>query len=200
MKKKLLLYGGAFDPPHKGHERLLRAAIEAVRPDLTLVTPSEVSPHKDAAPVPFADRAAMCRVFLGCGGNVKISEMENSGARRKSYTFHTVRRLQKKYPDAEIYLLIGGDMLRTFDEWRRYRRLLSAVVLVAAARDDGERQTLQQAGRRAEQLGGRVILLDTEPVNVSSTEIRARLKKGLDVREMLGEHVAEYAEKRGLYR
>lgn len=199
MIQKLLVYGGAFDPPHLGHERLLKTAIGEVQPDLTLVTPSEVSPHKDGAPVPFADRAYMCRTFLDCGGRVKISGMEDSGARRKSYTINTVQRLQKKYRGATIYLLIGGDMLRTFDEWRLYRRLLSRVILVAAGRGDGTQAELEQAKREIERLGGRVMLLDMEPIKVSSTEIRARLKQGQSITGLLSDFVADYAIKRKLY-
>lgn len=199
MIQKLLLYGGAFNPPHLGHERLLKGAIEAVRPDLTLVAPSEVSPHKEGAPVPFFDRAYMCRTFLDCGGDIRISGMENSGARRKSYTINTVQRLRKKYPKAEIYLLIGSDMLRSFDTWRQYRRLLSMVTLVAAGRGDSSPKQLLDAKTAIEKSGGRVLLLGLEPLVVSSTEIREKLKQGQDTAGLLSDFVARYAAKRKLY-
>lgn len=199
MIKKLLVYGGAFNPPHLGHERLLKAAIEEVKPDLALVTPSEVSPHKDGTPVPFADRAHMSRTFLSCGDVVKVSGMENTGACRKSYTINTVQRLKKKYPKADIYLLIGSDMLLTFDEWRLYRRLLSMATLVAAGRGDSSAKELEHAKETIEKQGGRVILLDMEPLKVSSTEIREKLRNKQDTTGLLSDFVADYAIKRKLY-
>lgn len=199
MIKKILLYGGAFNPPHTGHQRLLAAAIEAVEPDLTLVTPSEVSPHKGTKAAPFFDRMYMSRVFLDCGGAVKISGMERSGRRRKSYTVKTVKRLRDRYPGAEIFLLIGSDMLFSFDEWHLYRRLLSMVTLVAAPRNEGDRAALKPEVERIARMGGRVLLLDITPMELASTELRNTLRANGDTKGKLDPFVANYAKKRKLY-
>ncbi len=197
MIRRLLMFGGAFNPPHLGHERLLCSAIEAIKPDLTLVIPSEVSPHKDNARVPFADRAYMSRTFKDCGGNIRISGMENSGRRRKSYTIKTVKRLHKNYPQAELFLLVGSDMLEYFEHWHLYRRLVSMVTLVAARRAVHDID-LEQCAHKIRQLRGKVLLLTNEPVVVSSTEVRdaLRSKKKTDG---ISAFVQQYAEKRKLY-
>jgi nicotinate (nicotinamide) nucleotide adenylyltransferase len=198
--KKLLVYGGAFNPPHLGHEKLLAAAMGVIEPDIVLVTPSEVSPHKDSETVPFFDRAYMSRTFLGLGENVKISGIENTGKRRKSYTINTIKRLKKKYKDYEIYLLIGSDMLVTFSEWYLYRRLCSMVTLVAAGRQSTDGKKMEQTKKEIERMGGRVVLLDFEPLEVSSTEIRSIFKNSNNAKGLISGFVARYVNERRLYR
>lgn len=198
--KKILLYGGAFNPPHLGHEHLLESAINEINPDLTLIVPTAVSPHKNTAETSFSDRAYMSRTFLGCGGKVKISGMEAQGGRRKSYTINTVSRIKKKYKDPEIYLLIGSDMLISFNKWHRYRRLCAMVTIIAASRQGRDGTHMLEAKRNLEKLGVNVILLDIAPLEISSTEIRARLRDKKDVSDMVSEHVARYALERELYK
>jgi nicotinate-nucleotide adenylyltransferase len=196
---RILLYGGAFNPPHLGHERLLAGAIAAVRPDVTLVVPSEVSPHKDNADVSFFDRAYMCRTFLTCGKIIKISGMENSGRRRKSYTIQTVKRLRRRYPGADVFLLVGSDMLLSFDTWRLYRRLLSMVTLVAAPRNDVDEHKIQQGIAAVEKLGGSVLRLELAPLDITSTEVRKALAQGDPAQDRVSAFVSDYAMQRKLY-
>ena len=118
---RVLMYGGAFNPPHKGHMLLLEEAIKAVKPDRTLVVPSDVSPHKRTQYTPFRDRANMARCFKECGDNVVISEIEKAKNKKKSYTVKTLRRLEKRFPEAELFLVIGSDMLFTFRQWHQAR-------------------------------------------------------------------------------
>lgn len=198
--KRILLYGGAFNPPHLGHERLLKAAIETIKPNMTFVIPSEVSPHKDNAHVSFFDRAHMARTFLSCGNHVKISGMEYTGSKRKSYTIHTVKRLRAKYKNAQFFLLIGSDMLMTFSEWRHYRRLCAMVTLVAASRlDNGNTQQLNAAKCAIERMGGSVVLLEYKALEMSSTQIRQRIQEGEDISAFVSAFVADYINKRKLY-
>lgn len=197
--KKILLYGGAFNPPHIGHEFLLKSAIEAIKPDLTLVVPSSVSPHKHNAAVPFFDRFVMAKTFLKCGENVRVSGIEKAGKHQKSYTLKTVRRLKKKYKDAKIYILIGSDMLTSFDEWHRYRRLLSEAVIVAASRDDLDDQRVDEAAKRLKREGGDIRVLRIKPIEMSSTEIRERIFRKQDVKGFLSDEVERYISKRNLY-
>ncbi len=197
---RILIYGGAFNPPHLGHAHLLRAAIARIRPSLTLVTPTAVSPHKAAAWISLTLRAQMCRVFRDCGGAVKISEIERANRWDKSYTVKTVRRLRKKYPGAQLFLLVGSDMLLSFERWRRWRRLLAMTTLVAAPRDESERDALKQKQRWLERAGGRVILLDCGAVPMSSTGIRARLAAGEPTDGLLDPRVRAVIDRHGLYR
>ncbi len=197
---KLLLYGGGFNPPHLGHAHLLRAAIDAVQPDLTLVVPSALSPHKTAAAVALTIRAEMCRCFKDCGGRVKISEIERAGRHDKSYTIKTLRRLRKLYPGARLYMLVGSDMLLAFEQWRRWRRILAMTTLVAAPREPAELPALEAKKQQLECAGGTVILLDVAPMPMSSTEIRAAVAAGEPTEGLLHPQVRAVIDKHGLYR
>ncbi len=99
---KILLFGGTFDPPHIGHLALLQNAIEAVQPDLALVMPAGVPPHKEAYGTPAELRYQMCRAFLPVDKRVHRSrfELDQPG---KSYTAHTVRHLRRAGRGARFF-------------------------------------------------------------------------------------------------
>ncbi len=199
-KKKLLMYGGAFNPPHLGHEKLLLCAMKTVSPDIVFVVPSQISPHKQTTGVPFFERAHMCRTFLKLGDNVRVSEIENSKNRKKSYTLKTIKRLKGRYPSHDIMLLMSTDMLTTFHEWHRYRRLLSLCTLVVASRYDNDKCEIEAAKKRLEKEGAKIEILRCEPFPISSTEIRGILASGGCAEDFLSPETARYIDKRGLYR
>lgn len=106
---------------------------------------------------------------------VEVSDMElhRSG---KSYTADTVRELRACNPDAELYLVIGTDMLTTFEEWHDFRYLLEQVTLVALARTGDEHAEVERfSAYLRETYGARVIALPAEPIPVTSTTVRALL-------------------------
>ena len=170
--RKILFYGGAFDPPHLGHVRYFREAVRTVQPDLSLIVPSQVSPHKQASSTPFALRAAMCRIFLAEGERVVISGIENTKNRKKSYSVKTLKRLRRRYPDAEIYMMIGSDMLLNFKAWYHWHRILSLCTLVVAVRDDADLAASEAAAEDLITLGGKILWVRFDPLETSSSEIR----------------------------
>ena len=195
--KKLLFYGGGFDPPHLGHERLFASALAAVQPDKALVIPTGVSPHKTRSRTPFWDRFAMAKCFLKAGAQVEVSPIEAKGHR--CYTFETIKRLQKRYPGYELYMLIGSDNLTGFHTWHLYRRILARVTVVAGCRDDADEQAFYAAAKRLSREGAKLQLLRFEPVEVSSTQLRKALAEGGDVSALVSPEVSGYIKKRGLY-
>ncbi|MDO4566783.1 MAG: nicotinate (nicotinamide) nucleotide adenylyltransferase [Oscillospiraceae bacterium] len=198
--KRILLYGGAFNPPHLGHERILKAALDFTKPDIALITPSPISPHKEAAAVPWGARELMCRCFKSLDARIKISGLERAGKHDKSYTLKTLRRIRKIYGGCEVFLLIGGDMLLSFETWHRYRRILPLCTIVAATRLGDDKAALETMARRLEKQSSRVLLMDYEPLPMSSSEIRAAYKAGEDPSDKLTDCVAKFIEERGLYR
>ena len=196
---RVLMYGGAFNPPHKGHMLLLEEAIKAVKPDRTLVVPSDVSPHKRTQYTPFRDRANMARCFKECGDNVVISEIEKAKNKKKSYTVKTLRRLEKRFPEAELFLVIGSDMLFTFRQWHQWRRILSMCTLVIAARDDESIDKLENVLADLSKDGAKGMILRTKPIDISSTELRNMIKDGKDCKEYLPQSVSSYILKHRLY-
>lgn len=195
---KILIYGGAFDPPHLGHARLLETAINYVKPDITFVIPSGVSPHKRRSGTPYWVRYDMAkRTFLSLSDSVVVSSLESKG--RRNYTIQTVKKLIKKYPGSHLYLLIGSDMLASFPTWHLYRRILSRCTLVAGAREDEAVDKLERDADVLRAQGGDVIILRFSPIDISSTELRNMIREGSDCSRYLAESVNDQIRKRGLY-
>ena len=173
---KLLLFGGTFDPPHIGHMNLLRGAMQAVQPDLTIVMPAGVPPHKAASMTPGMWRYEMCACFLAlekeCGGRIEISDWEIHRQGR-NYTIDTVTMLEQKYPGAELYLSVGSDMLLTFTEWRRWPELLQKATLVVESRREGDMGALHRAARALSAEGGRIVFSQAKALPMASSDIRA---------------------------
>ena len=173
---KLLLFGGTFDPPHIGHKNPLRGAMQAVQPDLTIVMPAGVPPHKAASMTPGMWRYEMCACFLAlekeCGGRIEISDWEIHRQGR-NYTIDTVTMLEQKYPGAELYLSVGSDMLLTFTEWRRWPELLQKASLVVESRCEGDMGALHRAARALSAEGGRIVFSQAKALPMASSDIRA---------------------------
>ena len=174
---KICIYGGSFNPPHLGHTAALRAVRAAIEPDVTLVIPDRIPPHKEltpGSPEP-SERLLMTMLAFSSEPGVEVSDMElhRSG---KSYTVDTVRELRDCNPDAELYLVVGTDMLTTFEQWHDYRALLAQVTLVALARTSDEHAEIERfSAYLRETYGARVIALPAEPIPVTSTDVRRLL-------------------------
>lgn len=169
---KLLLFGGTFDPPHKGHIHLLEMAIQAAKPDKVVVMPAGIPPHKAASATPGELRLAMCSCFQGCHPDLEVSGWE-IGRGGKNYTVDTLEMLQEKYPDAELYLSVGSDMLTTFTSWREWEHILRMAVLVVQSRNPGDEETLRDAARQLEKAGGRILFTGAPALSAASSDIRA---------------------------
>ena len=138
---RIAVYGGSYNPPHRGHIEAARTVVRELRPDLFLIVPANIPPHKALAEdSPTGEqRLALCRLAFAEIPQAQISDIE---LRRegKSYTYDTVSQLREEYPGAELCLVIGTDMLLSFAEWYRFRFLLENCTLAVLERteDDGE--------------------------------------------------------------
>jgi nicotinate-nucleotide adenylyltransferase len=137
------LYGGSFDPPHRGHAALARAAVKELKLDRLFIVPASLSPHKqNQTPAPARHRLAMARLAFKSVPRSRVIEDE---IRRRgvSYTVDTLRRLRKKYPAAQWRLVAGEDSLAGFPRWKSWRQILSwAPLAVGRRRPAGARPTL----------------------------------------------------------
>lgn len=174
---KVLLFGGSFDPPHYGHMNLLENAICAVGPGQVLVVPAGVAPHKAAGASPAALRLAMCRCFQPLFPGLEVSDMETV-RQGKSFTVDTLAALAARWPDAELYLCMGGDMLRSFTAWHRWQDILAKATLVAAARQLDEDAALAAAADTLRKQKGCILLAPGPVLPESSTAIRAAVAAG----------------------
>ena len=192
--KKTGVFGGAFNPVHNGHVRLAEEAVKQLKLRRLLIIPTYVSPHKHTELLPFEDRAEMCRRAFGHIPGVEVSNIEvRLGG--TSYSINTVRALKEMYPDEQLFLLIGGDMLFSFDKWYKYESLLKETKVCAVARDDDSLVDMMEYANEI----GRVKVLPTQAVTMSSTQVRETVANGGDISEMVPAGVAEYIREKGLY-
>ncbi|MDR1630243.1 MAG: nicotinate (nicotinamide) nucleotide adenylyltransferase [Oscillospiraceae bacterium] len=197
---KIGLFGGSFNPVHNGHVRLAQTFLGFLGLDKVFIIPTNIPPHKTNETFASAeDRYEMClRAFPGEAFSVSRTEIDRGG---KSYTIDTIKRFQLDFPDAELFLLVGSDMLLYFDKWYRYDELLKMCTLCAVSRMYSEDYSIMRSYAR-DVLGDKedsIVIMQTEPYELSSTEIRELRKKGTDVSGYVPQSVAEYMESRGLY-
>ena len=177
----IAIYGGSFNPPHLGHREAVITALEELKPDLLLIMPDHEPPHKEmeeGSPTP-EQRLELCRLTFGDLERVEVSslELDRSG---KSYTFDTIRDLEESYPDARLTLIIGTDMLLSFEEWYHFEYLLEHCRIAALARDYEDDGLLKETAERLrKEYGAEIVLLDHAPLPMSSTELREMLHRRL---------------------
>ncbi len=206
---RLLLYGGTFDPPHNGHLNNLRAAAARVRPDLAVVMPAGVPPHKAASATPAALRLEMCGCFYALAGGprpavprVEVSgwEAEQARAGRRNYTVLTLEMLAREYPGARLYLTVGSDMLFSFERWHRWEDILRLAHAVVVSREVGDDLALHAKAKHLDPSGSRILFAKTEALPMASSELRRRLAAGDACGDALPPAVRQVIAREGLYR
>lgn len=188
------IFGGAFNPVHNGHVRLAEEAVKQLKLKKLLIIPTFVSPHKNTALAPFEDRMEMCRRAFSHIEGAEICDIEKRLG-GTSYTINTVRALKSERPEEQLFLLIGGDMLFSFGEWYKYESLLKETKVCAVARDNDSLVDMMEFANEM----GRVRVLPTKAVEVSSTEIREKAARGGDISQLVPKAAAEYIAEKGLY-
>jgi nicotinate-nucleotide adenylyltransferase len=198
------IFGGSFDPVHRGHLAVAEAARGAFRLDRIVFVPAATPPHKGARELaPAADRLEMVRLALAGRKGFEISpvEVERGGI---SFTVDTVDELRaREGRPASFVLLVGSDSLLDLPSWKDVHRLLREVEIVAVHRRGAPRGAIERLrGVFSEEEIARIErgFLDIAPVDVSATEVRERVRAGRSIRDLVPEPVADYIERHGLYR
>jgi len=183
--KKLLMFGGSFDPPHQGHRAIVEAASNLIKPDLTLIVPCYIQPLKIKNSATPEQRLEMTRLMFPQKQYVVSNyEIERGGV---SYSIDTLNYLAKKYRDHKIYLLIGEDSYSNFVEWKKFEEILKKYNIVVVAR--------QGKGLKDKFPFARNVHFVTDFFHpASSTAARAGDFKYLD------KEIVEYIKANGLYR
>ena len=188
------MFGGAFDPPHRVHVALARAAIAQLRLDRLFVFPTGDAWHKPRTLTAAAHRLAMTRLAFAELPQVQVDERELRRA-GPTYSVDTLRELQSEHPGAQLVLLMGEDQAAGFASWHAWQEIASLAVLCVAGRGSGAGITALRALP-----GVRVETLRLPAMPESATEIRARLTAGQDITDLVEPAVASYIESHHLYR
>ncbi|HEY0972765.1 MAG TPA: nicotinate-nucleotide adenylyltransferase [Gemmatimonadales bacterium] len=184
------LLGGTFDPPHLGHWLAAVDAYEALGLDRLVFVPAANQPLKTGAgSAPAADRLAMVRAMVAGDPRFEVDpiEIDRQGL---SFTVDTLEAYRRKPGVDELFFIIGADVLASFHRWREPERVQRLATLVVLRRDT-DAVTLPP--------GVTARVLESRRVDISATEIRARVRAGLPVRGFVAETVASHIAAAGLY-
>ena len=198
--KRIGIYGGTFNPPHVGHIRAARYALDALELEQLLVIPSFISPHKELpeGSATAQQRLEMLRLCLSGETHICVSDLElrRTGT---SYTFETVEQVKQLHPDAELILFMGTDMFLSFLNWRNPEEILQNASLGVFYRGDREEiQAIEAQKKQIEKLGAQVYLVKNPVTQISSTDLRRMLVfRCADAFLMPG--VGDYIYRNGLY-
>lgn len=189
---RLAILGGSFDPPHVGHLLAAYDACAQLRLDKLIFVPTGVQPLKpDAVGASGTQRLAMVRAMVAAVPAFEVSslEVDRPGL---SFTVDTVRHFAIQHPAAERYLLLGADVLSTFAQWRDPAEIVRLAQPVVLLRGTEERVP-------AELAGAPLTRIPTRRFDVSSTEIRERVRQGKPLRGFVTDGVAELIARERLY-
>jgi nicotinate-nucleotide adenylyltransferase len=190
---RIALFGGTFDPIHRGHLAIAKAAADAFGLDEVLFAPAGRQPLKpEGSTAGFEDRIAMTKLACAADGRFVASELDAPRLDgTPNYTVDTLETLRRARPEAELFVLVGMDSFLDLPRWHEPERLLKLAEWIVVSRPGFELDKSQT--------GERVHVLNTVHEDVSATELRERLERGEDCADVLPAGVMEYIREHGLY-
>lgn len=196
--RKIGILGGTFDPIHAGHLSIARTALREGGLDCVLLLPDGQPPHKSELTAAHARLNMTILAALGEEGLRPCElEVEREGT---TYTIDTLRQLHEAYPEDRLCYVIGGDTLYQVPTWREATHLGELCDMIAVPRaGDRREELLTQAARLKETLNLEILLTEGYGPEISSTDVRERLKRGEEAEGMLPEAVRVYIAHHGLY-
>lgn len=202
-ERRVILFGGSFDPVHEGHIRVAEYAREHLGAERAILIAAGRSPHKEQNPLASGEhRMAMLRLAIEGHAGLEASDVEVNRP-QPSYTYDTVEHFRNLYGDSTIlYWLLGADLVRDLGTWYRVCELVDHCRIAVMVRGGYEGPDLsglegQIGAARVDQL--RQWVIPTPAIEVSSTEIRKRLAEGKPLRDEVPAAVAAYIARHGLY-
>ncbi len=203
-ERRVALFGGSFDPPHRGHVAVARGAAEAFGLESVIFMPTGLQPLKPGgATAPYGDRMAMVSLVCGMDARFRVSDLDRPrDDGRPNYTVDTLEALKEGLPGAEdvrMFAIAGADSFLELPRWRESRRLLEMAEWIVVSRPGFSLRELAGLDLPKEMMD-RVHLLETVQERVSATELRTRLRRGEDCSDSVDGAVLKYAREHQLYR
>jgi nicotinate-nucleotide adenylyltransferase len=195
---RLGILGGAFNPPHIGHLICAQEAMVRLELERVLFVPVGQAPHRTIEQDPGAEaRAEMCELAAEGDERFEVSrvELEREGP---SYTVDTLRELAEHSPDDELFLVLGGDQASALASWREPEEVLRLATVAVAERGGWHREGIAVKIASVKGSAG-VRFFEMPRIEVSSTMVRSRVSKGLPIRYLVPEAVADHIVRTGLY-
>ncbi|OIP20321.1 MAG: nicotinate (nicotinamide) nucleotide adenylyltransferase [Comamonadaceae bacterium CG2_30_57_122] len=196
MRQRVGIFGGAFDPPHRAHEALVRSAVAELALDALHVIPTGHAWHKNRQLSAPEQRLAMTQLAFAAVPQVLVDAQEINRP-GPSYTIDSLRALAAAQPDAELFLLIGADQAAALTSWRDWQEILQLATICVADRKDSTRASTQFVAEKM--FPQRFLHLKMPAMPISATHIRASISAGLSVNALVHDSVARYIADHHLY-
>ena len=195
------VFGGTFNPVHKGHIMLAEYCMDSVGLDRIIMIPTAVPPHKISNNLASEnDRLNMCK--LACRGkeNFFVSDIEIK-RQGKSYTYETLTQLKEIYPDDHLYTIMGADMFLTLNRWKNPEIIFEKSSIITIPRDEENKHELENFYNKVlKAMGASSVILPNPVMSVSSTFIRENLDNFILISDMLEKGVYYYIIKNESFR
>jgi nicotinate-nucleotide adenylyltransferase len=199
---KLGVFGGSFDPVHMGHLILAEQCREQAQLDRVLFVPAARPPHKpDRELTPFHIRAEMLTLAISGNPAFQVDELENDRP-GPSYTVLTLEALKARDPDAELWLILGGDSLVDLPLWYQPKRIFELAGLLIVGRPGWPAPSVADLKKNlslADDFSLRALVVECPLIEIASRELRRRIADGKSVRYQLPRAVEAYLADKKLY-
>ena len=199
---KIGIMGGSFNPIHMGHLMM----SEYIRAELGLskglFIPTGNAPHKRDYSVPASDRLKMAELAVADNYYFEVSDIEVTRT-ETTYSVDTLESLRSLHPEAEFYFFLGSDILQDLKTWKRFGELAQLTRFAVAVRPGFGQVTRRAIGQEIrylkEHFNAGIVLIDTPLLEISSTNLRNRIRQGKSVKYFLPDDVMTYIRKKGFY-
>jgi nicotinate-nucleotide adenylyltransferase len=199
---KIGILGGTFDPIHNGHLMLADVARETFNLDEVWFLPNGMPPHKDngdKTDVGLSHRVSMIKLAIEGSQYFKLS-MEEARTDDFSYTYSTLKTFNKRHPTYQLYFIIGADSLFSIERWVNFTEIFHRCTLLAALRGENSINSMVAQIKHLENIyRGKIEVLQTPSMEISSSDIRERTQEGRSISYMVPDKVATYIEDNNLY-
>ncbi|KPJ50072.1 hypothetical protein AMJ40_03775 [candidate division TA06 bacterium DG_26] len=186
------LFGGSFDPPHLGHLIVTQEVLSTLNLDRVLFIPAHIPPHKETVAGP-QERYEMTSLAIAGNPNFEISDIELK-RKDKSYTVETLGQLHTLFRAAQFYLIMGADEFSEIETWKDPEGVLSLSTVVVMMRPGYELGRIERTYRN------RFLPVRVPQIEISSTDIRMRVRGGKSITYLVPPRVEAYIEEKRLYR
>ncbi|MFZ7121253.1 MAG: nicotinate-nucleotide adenylyltransferase [Eubacteriaceae bacterium] len=198
--RKVGILGGTFNPVHYGHLLLAESARDRLSLDKIIFIPTGTNPHKVLkGDIEAKDRYNMTKIAINNNKYFDISriEIERKGY---SYTIDTLEEMQRLYNYDDYYFITGADIIFEIDTWKKANNLLKKIKIVTTFRPGYMQENLDQRIKELKELyEAKIYKLHTPEMDISSSEIRSRIKHGYSIKYLLPEEVERYIVDKKLY-
>ena len=208
ISKLIGVFGGTFDPVHNGHTKIIQNLLELIPFDEIKVIPNGQPPHRTSV-CSNNDRLEMVNLAFKGINQISVDEREIH-REGPSYAIHTAREILEEYHQENIIWIMGSDAFSEIDTWFEWEDFLNIINILVMARPGSEIDSTSMAGtlileRQTSNIddlsrgAGKILIVEIDPINISSTQVRSNLAAGETVNELILEDVSDYIDSGKLY-